>query len=229
MGSLTASTPKPLLPLNGVPLIFYTLYQLWLWKIESAVINLHYLGGQIEQSLRNFAWFELSFSREERLLGTAGGIRYALPLLERDGPVQEIVILNPDAIILNPEPLPHFPAGASSLLHVLDRKDEPHAGWELSAEGRLLDVPTGPFFYSGYSLLRLDLIRSLPALTVAELGPIWREEARQGRLFGRKLRGFHLDLGDAEKYGAGDTPLLADPTLLEGQMSQWETFLERAR
>ncbi|MBE7436996.1 MAG: NTP transferase domain-containing protein [Spirochaetales bacterium] len=223
MGSLTVSTPKPLLPLAGVPLIFYTLYQLWRWHTEFAVINVHYLGEQIKHCLRHFSWFELAFSPEERLLGTAGGIRNALPLFESHGPEREIVILNPDALTLTGEPLPALPETATSLLHVLERGDEPHAAWDLAPDGLLLDRPSGNYFYSGYSLLRLELLRPLARQEVAELGPLWRREAREGRLLGRLFKGLHLDLGDEAKYRA-----LQDLVLPPEKLPGWDTFLRKA-
>ncbi|MEQ9364485.1 MAG: NTP transferase domain-containing protein, partial [Leptospirales bacterium] len=73
MGELTANRPKPLLPLSGQPLIVYTLFQLHRWGVTEAMINLHYLGEQIEAALRNFPHFPLRYSHESRLLGTAGG------------------------------------------------------------------------------------------------------------------------------------------------------------
>ena len=76
--------PKPLLPVNGVPLIYYSLFQLYRWRADACVINLHYLGDQIESELKRFPYFPLFFSREApAILGTAGGMRHALPLVAR--------------------------------------------------------------------------------------------------------------------------------------------------
>ena len=48
---LTDRTPKPLIPVNGVPLIFYNLALLKKHGITRVVINLHHLGSQISALL----------------------------------------------------------------------------------------------------------------------------------------------------------------------------------
>jgi len=45
MGKLTQTTPKPLLPVNGKPLIAYTLNNLAHAGITDVIINIAYLGG----------------------------------------------------------------------------------------------------------------------------------------------------------------------------------------
>lgn len=81
---LTNHTPKPLLPVNGLPIIIYTLALLKKYKIKDVVINLHHLGNQIRTLLgsgRKFG-FNIKYSFEPKILGTGGGIKRAEKFLK---------------------------------------------------------------------------------------------------------------------------------------------------
>ena len=83
MRPLTDTTPKPLLLINKKPLIVYHLEALAKAGIREIVINLAYLGEQIEARLGNGKAFgvDIQYSYEDPILETAGGIKKALPLL----------------------------------------------------------------------------------------------------------------------------------------------------
>ena len=81
---LTATLPKPLLPLAGKPMIVYHVEKLAAAGVTELVINVSWLGALIEQHLREGEAFgvEIRYSREpDGPLDTGGGIRRALPLL----------------------------------------------------------------------------------------------------------------------------------------------------
>ena len=67
MRPLSDHTPKPLLPVAGIPLIEYHLQKFAQVGIHEIVINLGHLGEKIEESLGNcFPW---SGDSERRGLG----------------------------------------------------------------------------------------------------------------------------------------------------------------
>jgi len=74
---LTLETPKVLLPIGGVPLICHTLAWLKRHGISEVAVNLHHLGEKIREFLGNGSRFglEISYSQEEPILGTAGGVK----------------------------------------------------------------------------------------------------------------------------------------------------------
>ena len=80
---LTASTPKPLLPVRGTPLIERLIQQLRLGGFSDFVVNLFHLGEQIATHLGDGSRLgvDISYSRETRELETGGGIVQALPFL----------------------------------------------------------------------------------------------------------------------------------------------------
>jgi NDP-sugar pyrophosphorylase family protein len=74
---LTLDTPKALLPVGGLPLIQHQLAWLKSHGINEVAINLYHLGEKIKDFLGNGArWgMRISYSAEETLLGTAGGVK----------------------------------------------------------------------------------------------------------------------------------------------------------
>ena len=73
---LTEELPKPLVPVANRPLIEYSLRLLGLHGIAQVAINLHHLGDRIQTALGDGAslGLEISYSPEDPILGTGGGI-----------------------------------------------------------------------------------------------------------------------------------------------------------
>ncbi len=97
MKPFTDKSAKPFLPLMGVPMVQFAIDALVLQGIKNIVINFHH---QYEKSLSDlkmleFKNVELKISDESKeLLGGAGGIRNALPLLHEE----RFFILNSDLV-----------------------------------------------------------------------------------------------------------------------------------
>jgi NDP-sugar pyrophosphorylase family protein len=93
---ITNHTPKPLVEVNGIPLIFYNLALLKKYGFKDIVINLFHLGDQIENLLgdgKKFG-FQFSYSHEPEILGTGGGIKFAEKLLQNE----DFLVMNSDII-----------------------------------------------------------------------------------------------------------------------------------
>lgn len=98
MRPLTLTTPKPLIPVAGKPLIAYGFDRLREAKVETAVVNGHYLAAQIEDWCKTVATPRTIFSDErDAILETGGGIARALPLLGDDA----FFVLNADCFWLD--------------------------------------------------------------------------------------------------------------------------------
>ena len=74
---LTNKTPKGMLPIGETPLIEYQLAWLKSHGISGVAINLFHLGDKIANYLGDGSrlGIKIVFSREEELLGTAGGVK----------------------------------------------------------------------------------------------------------------------------------------------------------
>ncbi|MCS7184762.1 MAG: NDP-sugar synthase [bacterium] len=74
---LTLKHPKPIIPIMDKPVIQYTLENLKKYGIEDCIINLHFLGNKIKNTIGDGKKYELNikYSFEEEILGTAGGVK----------------------------------------------------------------------------------------------------------------------------------------------------------
>ena len=74
---LTLTAPKVLLPVAGVPLIRHILVWLKSHGIREVAINLHYQGQKIQDALGDGLnlGMRITYSPEDTILGTAGGVK----------------------------------------------------------------------------------------------------------------------------------------------------------
>jgi NDP-sugar pyrophosphorylase family protein len=96
MRPLTLTQPKPAIPVLGRPLVLQILERLRLAGVDEVAINLHYLPDILRRLIGDGggpAMPAVHYVDEPEILGTAGGIRNAAPLLRGDGP---IVVCNSD-------------------------------------------------------------------------------------------------------------------------------------
>ena len=97
LAPLTDTTPKPLVPVAGRPLLEYILEFLHAGGISDVVINLHHLGQRIADHVGDGARFDLrvQYSWERQILDTGGGIKHAAPLLAGEA----FVVVNGDSLL----------------------------------------------------------------------------------------------------------------------------------
>jgi MurNAc alpha-1-phosphate uridylyltransferase len=92
MRPLTLTTPKPLLPLGGQPILAYVLERLRAAGVTNIILNAHHLADQVE----NFAaaYPGVTLRREPELLDTGGAI--AAMQAERRLPATPFYVVNGD-------------------------------------------------------------------------------------------------------------------------------------
>lgn len=161
LAPLTESTPKPLLPVLGEPLIFTILNQLKLAGVQDIVINTHHLAEQIESALGDgeSVGMRIRYSRETDLLETGGGIKKALPLL-RD-PI--FWLCNGDIYCdFDFTKLP-LHLGGSDLAHlVLAPKPSRRETGDFSFSNGRITARGGDYVYGGIATLHRDLFAQSP-------------------------------------------------------------------
>lgn len=86
LGELTQQVPKPMLPLQGRPLLEYIIVHLRRSGFTQAIINLHFMAEHIRSYFDDGSRWDmnLTYSHEPELLGTAGGVRKMKSLLCRE-------------------------------------------------------------------------------------------------------------------------------------------------
>ncbi len=139
---LTDTIPKPLLPVGGVPLIVWNLLLLRAGGIREIVINLHYLGSMIEETLGDGSRWDMriTYSHEAELLGTGGGLKAAEWFF--DG--QPFIVMNGDTLIdLDLQPFLDFHDLQGGVATLVLRDDPQAVEWgavETDAQDRILRI-----------------------------------------------------------------------------------------
>ena len=196
---LTDAMPKALVEAGGKPLVVWQLERLARAGFREVVINVSWLGERIESRLGDGSAFglRLAYSREAQPLESAGGIAQARALL---GPAP-FALVNSDVycdfdlarlrrralgphlahLVLAPNP-PHHPAGDFSL-----------------AAGEAGNAAAPRYTYTGIALVDPVLVAPVRAGDKAQLAPLLRAAAAQGRLSGELHAGLWRDVGTAER------------------------------
>jgi len=197
MGALTATEPKPLLAVGGVPLIEHHLARLAAGGIADVVINLSYRGEQIRSRLGDGRRFgvTITYSEEgEPPLETAGGIVHARPWLGR-GP---FLLVNSDVYTdLDFAAFRAHTAHRSTLLLVPNPDHNPLGDFGLDEDGTVtLGEPR--LTYGGVAVLDTALFDGL-APGRRPLKPVLDGAIEDGGLRGHFYDGLWIDVGTPER------------------------------
>jgi MurNAc alpha-1-phosphate uridylyltransferase len=201
---LTDTTPKPMLPINGKPLLEHHINRLAAAGIDEIVINTCWLGEQIETYFadngRRFG-VNISWSREAQALETGGGISHALPLLGD----QPFLLVKGD--VWSDFPLAELvktdlPTELDAQL-VLVNNPEHHPRGDFSLDGKLVSYKEAQrFTFSGISLFRPALFAAYQASAgqCFPLRDILRPAILAGRVSASVYTGSWCDVGTVERY-----------------------------
>lgn len=81
MAPLTDHIPKPLVTINGRPLLDYVFDHLRASRVQHIVVNSHHHPEKIAAYLDGLSGFDIRRSQEDILLETGGGLQKAAPLI----------------------------------------------------------------------------------------------------------------------------------------------------
>lgn len=226
MRPLTDATPKPLLQVQGQPLLQWHLQALQDAGVEQVVINTAWLGEQISQKfssvlglqrlMDNRKQLSISYSHEGLDFGgaleTAGGIARALPQLGASFWLAAGDVFAPD-FVFDPAAVQTF-AASGHLAHlwlVPNPAHNPRGDFGLSPLGLALNLPADDpaprYTYSTIALLRADLFAmpwcDIPAGNPegikAPLAPLLRRAMDAGRVSAALYTGRWTDVGTPER------------------------------
>lgn len=96
LGELGAARPKPMFPVCDHAILEYGIANLVGHGVRDLVINTHHRGEVIREELGDGRRFgaRIRYLHEEVILGTGGGLKHALPLLDEDGEDEPFLSLN---------------------------------------------------------------------------------------------------------------------------------------
>jgi len=219
MRPLTDKCPKPLLKVNGIPLIEYHIKKLVAAGVKDIVINHAWLGQQMVDYLGTGVQFSanISYSAEIVALETAGGIIEALPLLaEHEDDV--FLVINGDIYgDFNLKNLPLLSAEYDAHIILVENPEHnPNGDFQLEA-GKLVN-PTGnkqpTYTFSGIALYRKRFFiqassaeheKSIQQKAVQPLAPMLRAAADRQKISASVIDAAWTDVGTPERLASLNT------------------------
>jgi N-acetyl-alpha-D-muramate 1-phosphate uridylyltransferase len=196
MRPLTDHCPKPLLPAGGKPLIVWHIERLRAAGYTELVINHAHLGAQLEAALGDGRdWgVRIAWSREGEALETAGGIRFALPLL---GEAPFLVVNGDIYTDMDFARVAQRLDGTADLAHLVLVPNPPHhpAGDFHLAGERVSAIGEPRLTFSGIGVYHPALFAHLPERAPAKLAPLLQSAMAQGRVSGQRHAGHWADIG----------------------------------
>ncbi len=213
MRPLSDTCPKPLLDVQGKPLIVWHLEKLARAGVKHVVINTAWLEEQFPALLGDGSRWGLSirYSYEGAQFGgaleTAGGMATALPLLN-------LPDNTPFWVLAGDVYMPdfHFPtadgtrfAASKALAHIYlvpNPVHNPGGDFGLSPGGMALNKAPEQYTYSTVGLYRAALLAGTPVGHKAALAPLLRTAMQSGRVSAALYSGLWTDVGTPERLAA---------------------------
>jgi len=212
---LTNSLPKPLLSLGSYSLLVWNLLLLRKHCITDIMINLHYLGEQIQAIIGDGSQWGLhvSYSVEPVLLGTGGGLKQVEPFFEGE----PFLVVNGDTIFdldLSAMIAHHRQADAIATMVLRDDPDVEQWGviktdpqdrvLTITGRGRSVSAASEAMIqrmFAGIHVIDPVLLRHIPQgvpSSIIDAYVLWLE--RGAMVSSYLLTGYWSDVGTPERY-----------------------------
>ena len=210
LNPLTLSSPKPLLKIGNKTLLANTINFLQQLEIEEIVINVHYLGDQIINYVKNEK-FDIPIKiihEKDEILDTGGGIFNALKCLSKN----PFLVINPDTIwnfdYVNELKLmeDEFIANKKNkcTLLVVDKKksfDQSFKG-DFNLEGNLItrnNKKSLNYIYTGIQIINPDAFEDIN-IKIFSINKIWDKLIQNNLLTGKKSKIDFLHITNLDIY-----------------------------
>jgi len=213
LGELTRDLPKPMLPLDGTPVLEHMLRHLRAQGVVDVAINLHHHPEAIVERFGDGRDLDLriTYSWEEQLLGTAGAVRRLAPWIGDD---EEVLVAYGDVITdqaIAPLVAAHRASRALATL-LVHRRRRSNSLVELDANGRIVAFVERPdaselpetgrhWVNSGFQLLSRRALRWIPPGVDVDLPrDVYARIVDREVLAGVPLSGFRCAIDSPERY-----------------------------
>ena len=209
MAPLTLEKPKPLIELNGKPLIDHAIDRLVRGGVNFIVINVHYMADQIvahlEKRKARESDVEIRICDETgMILDTGGAVAKALPLFEGE----PFFAHNSDSLWVegmgsamarmktrwNPDTMDALMllAPCATAIGYDGRGDFQMDAW--GALTRRPEMNLAPFVWTGLQIVHPRLFDGAPTGRFS-INPLWDKAIENGRLWGVRLDGVWIHVG----------------------------------
>lgn len=215
MQPLTLNCPKPLLEAGGKPLLEHWLVRLEAAGVREIIVNVAYLGAQIEQYVtQRHGLATITVSRESEPLETGGALYKALPLLGE----APFLLVNADVFCdVNVASLiaqASMAEGGALFVLVPNPAHNPQGDFVLSNDGQVwakdecaaVTSDSRSCTFSGVSVMSPALIAKYPHCREKfALREVFQWALAQRLIRGRLHDGYWLDVGTPERLQALNT------------------------
>ena len=222
LGEITREIPKPMLPLNGKPMLAYILANLKRHGFDEIVINLHFKPEMIRDFFKDGSsmGMRLTYSHEPELLGTAGGLKKVETFFSGES----AFLVHYGDIVTDQDFAAmwrfHQERGASATLLLHQRKGS-NSVVTLDNENRIigfLERPTeetrqghtSPWVNSGACICTPEVFQQIPANTQCDLPrDIFTKLVGTRSVFGFPLTGYRCAVDSPERLAEAHAALAA--------------------
>lgn len=203
---ITDTTPKCLVPINGVPLLELWLRQCERAGVESVLVNTHYLAGRVEDFVASRAGVPVTLAYEPTLLGSAGALAANWNFV--DGAESFLVVYADNLTTFELSELIAFHGTHDRIASMaLFHSSNPSACGvvEMDASGLVVgfwekpENPPGNLVNAGLYVFRAQVRQYLPAEVPADVGRSLMP-ALVGQAMGLPIGGYFVDIGTLENY-----------------------------
>ncbi len=225
LGALSEDRPKPMLPVCDLPILQYGVSLLVGHGITDIVINVHHRADSVERALGDGSRLgaRIRYSREATILGTGGGLKNALPLLDPNGHDEPFLSLNGKLI---------FDVDLHAITSAYERAGEPlgllvvRAVPDAASWGAVRCVPSGDglrvedilgegaHMFTGVHMTRPSVVARLPEGEACMVRQGYLPWLRQGGYVAAcEAGGYFAEHSTPERYLASNLELLAGEPL----------------
>lgn len=218
MAPVSGDLPKPLVMLDGKPLIDRVLDRLASAGVACAVVNVHHKADRIEAHLKGRKRPKIVFSDErDELLDTGGGVKNALPRLG----AKAFIVHNSDSVWIE--------GIGSNLARLIEAWDDTRmdclmllalasasVGYQgrgdfaFDSDGRIRrrrnEQEIVPFAFTGVSIAHPRLFANSPE-GVFSMNHVWDQAIENGRAFGLRMEGIWMHVGTPDALAHAEQAL----------------------
>ncbi|MEM7208743.1 MAG: N-acetylmuramate alpha-1-phosphate uridylyltransferase MurU [Pseudomonadota bacterium] len=197
---LTDQVPKPLLYVGRRRLLDYQIFALKRAGVSEIVVNVCWLGERIIDTLAGGAHYGIPIKisdERDAILGTAGGIKNALPLLGEE----PFIVCNADVLTDFDYTDLALDKNCLAKLVLVNNPSHNPAGDFALEDGLITQSENERLTFSGIGIYSPELFHSIEN-SPAQLAPVLRKLAAQNQLAGEHFNGLWLDVGTPERLEA---------------------------
>jgi len=203
---LTLTTPKPLLKVDGKPIIEYNIDRLVQYGVKNINISINYLGDQLVDYFKDgsLKGITINYARENKPLGTIGSI-----LLVEEFKFESILIMNSD-LLTNIDFADFYNEFVNSnadmaVASTSYKVDVPYAVLEVDGNNRVKSLKEKPkysyFSNAGIYLIKKSMLQLIPENKFYDITDLMESMLLiKKKIISFPVTGYWLDIGKPEDY-----------------------------